>query len=186
MIHPKVVKTISRYLATINSFFALLVNTMTERSITVEKSLKALSDDKTLILFEMIAHQELHPYSVLTKLGLTKRQYYSRMFSMLAAGLIKRKNGVCSVTSFGKVVYKAQTLIGKAVSNQWKLSAVDSIEMNSTALLQEELDKLMNVLIDNDEIREILVQHPDKKYSEKTVVAAAAVSSSKIEMKALL
>jgi hypothetical protein len=157
---------------------------MTERSVTVEKSLKALSDDKTLI-FEMIARQELHPYSVTTILGLSKRQYYSRMLSMLAAGLIRRKNGVYSVTSFGKVVYKAQTLIGKAVSNQWKLSAIDSIEMNSTALLQEELDKLMNLLIDNDEIREIIVQHPIKRYTDKTIVAdtadtaatAAAISS---------
>lgn len=156
---------------------------MAERSVTVEKSLKALSDDKTLILFEMVAHQELHLYSVMTKLGLTRRQYYSRMFSMLAAGLIRRKNGVYSVTSFGKVVYKAQTLIGKGVSNQWKLSAIDSLEMDSTALLQEEIDKLMKLLIDNDEIREIIVQHPDKKHAEKTLVAAA--SSSKIEIKAL-
>jgi predicted transcriptional regulator len=156
---------------------------MAERSVTVEKSLKALSDDKTLILFEMIARQELHPYNVMTKLGLSKRQYYSRMLSMLAAGLIKRKNGEYSITSFGKVVYKAHTLIGKAVSNQWKLSAIDTIEMNSTALLQEELDKLMSLLIDNNEIREIIVQHPDKKHTDKTLVAAA--SSSKIEIKAL-
>jgi hypothetical protein len=163
---------------------------MAERSVTVEKSLKALSDDKALILFEMIARQELHPYNVMTKMGLTKRQYYSRMLSMLAAGLIWRKNGVYSVTSFGKVVYKAQTLIGKAVSLQWKLSAIDSIEMNSTALLQEELDKLMNLLIDNDEIREIIVQHPVKRYTDKTIVVAtaataAAISSSKIGIEAL-
>jgi hypothetical protein len=166
---------------------------MKDRSVTVEKSLKALSDDKTLTLFEMIAHQELHPYNVLTKLGLTKRQYYSRMLSMLAAGLITRKNGAYCVTSFGKVVYKAQTLIGKAVSNQWKLSAIDTIEMNSTALLQEELDKLMNLLIDNDEIREIIVQHPVKRYTVKTIVAATAataatataISSSKIGIEAL-
>jgi hypothetical protein len=151
---------------------------MAERSVTVEKSLKALSDDKTLILFEMIARQELHPYNVMTKLGLTKRQYYSRMLSMLAAGLIRRKNGVYSVTSFGKVVYKAQTLIGKGVSIQWKLSAIDSIEKNSTALLQEELDRLMNLLIDNDEIREIIGQHPVKRYTDKTIVAATAATAA--------
>ncbi len=177
------VKTILRYPVNNNSLLTILVNAMAERSVTVEKSLKALSDDKTLILFEMVAHQELHPYSVMTKLRLSKRQYYSRMFSMLAAGLIRRKNGMYSVTSFGKVVYKAKTLIGKGVSNQWKLSAIDSIEMDSTALLQEEIDKLMKLLIDNDEIREIIVQHPHKKHTDKTLVAAA--SSSKIEIKAL-
>lgn len=61
--------------------------------------------------------------------------------------------------------------------------------MNSTALVQQELDKLMNLLIDNDEIREIIVQHPDRKHTDKTIVVAAAtattVSSSKTGMKAL-
>ena len=151
---------------------------MVERSVTVEKSLKALSDDKALILFETIAHQDLDPHNILTKLGLTKRQYYSRMFSMLAAGLIKRKNGTYSVTSFGKVVYKAQTLIGQGVSYQWKLKAIDSLEMNSTPLVQEELVKVMNLLIDNQEIREILNQLSKNKYSDEMI--AAAVPSSKI------
>ena len=171
------VKTKIQYLANINSLLIINVNAMKERSVTVEKSLKALSDDKTLILFEMIAHQDLDPYNVLTRLGLTKRQYYSRMFSMLSAGLIRRKNGTYSVTSFGKVVYKAQTLIGQGVSNQWKLSAIDSLEMNSTALVQEELDKIMNLLIDNEEIREILSQSSQDKYSEKVMATGARGSS---------
>ncbi len=145
-----------------------------ERSVTVEKSLKALSDDKALILFETIAHQDLDPHNVLTRLGLTKRQYYSRMFSMLDAGLIKRKNGTYSVTSFGKVVYKAQTLIGQGVSCQWKLKAIDSLEMNSTPLVQEELVKVMNLLIDNKEIREILDQLSKKKYSDEMIAASSS------------
>jgi hypothetical protein len=168
------------------------VNELTQRSVTVEKSLKVLSDDKALILFETIAHQELDFHKVLTKLGLTKRQYYSRMFSLLAAGLIRRKNGMYSVTSFGKVVYKAQTLIGKGVSYHWKLRAIDSLEMNSASLVQEELDRLMNLLIDNDEIREILVKHSNNKHMGKTIAAtvaataaAAVVSSAKTGMKVL-
>jgi hypothetical protein len=69
------------------------------------------------------------------------------------------------------------------VSNQWKLSAIDAIEMNSTALVQEELDRLMNLLIDNEEIREILVKHSNNKHMDKTI--AAAVRSSKIGMRVL-
>ena len=170
------------------------VNELTQRPVTVEKSLKVLSDDKALILFETIAHQDLDPHNILAKLGLTKRQYYSRMFAMLAAGLIRRKNGMYSVTSFGKVVYKAQTLIGQGVSNQWKLSAIDSLEMDSASLVQEELVKIMNLLIDNKEIMEILSQPSQDKYSEKVVTAraaaaaaaaAATVHSSKMGMKVL-
>jgi DNA-binding transcriptional ArsR family regulator len=150
-----------------------------ERSVTVEKSLKALSDDKALILFETIAHQDLDPHNVLTRLGLTKRQYYSRMFSMLDAGLIKRKNGTYSVTSFGKVVYKAQTLIGQGVSYHWKLKAIDSLEMNSSPIVQEEHFKIMDLLIDNQEIREILSQLSKDKLN------AAAAPTSKINRKEL-
>src|ERR687891_2616728 len=155
------------------------VNAMKERPVTVEKSLKVLSDDKALILFETIAHQELDFHKVLTKLGLTKRQYYSRMFSLLAAGLIRRKNGMYSVTSFGKVVYKAQTLIGKGVSYHWKLKAIDSLEMNSSPLVPEEHFKIMDLLIDNHEIREILSQ------LSKDKLTTTAVHSSKIGMRVL-
>ncbi len=154
------------------------VNVM-ERSVTVEKSLKVLSDDKALMLFETIAHQDLDPHNVLTRLGLTKRQYYSRMFSMLDAGLIKRKNGTYSVTSFGKVVYKAQTLIGQGVSYHWKLKAIDSLEMNSSPIVQEEHFKIMDLLIDNQEIREILSQLSKDKLN------GAAAPTSKINRKEL-
>jgi hypothetical protein len=151
------------------------VNVM-QRSVTVEKSLKALSDDKALILFETIAHQDLDPHNILTRLGLTKRQYYSRMFSMLNAGIIKRKNGIYSVTSFGKVVYKAQTLIGQGVSYHWKLKAIDSLEMNSSPLVREEHFKIMDLLIDNPEIRGILSQLSKDKLN-------AAAPTSKIGRK---
>ena len=164
-----------------------------ERSVTVERSLKALSDDKTLILFELIAHQDLYPHSILKKLGFTKRQYYSRMFGMLSAGLIKREKGTYRVTSFEKVVYKAQKLIGQGVSCQWKLKAIDSLEMNSASPVQDELVKIMNLLIDNEEIREILSQSSQDKYSEKVmatgtraaVVVEAVPSSKKMGMKVL-
>jgi hypothetical protein len=36
----------------------------------------------------------------------------------------------------------------------------------------------MNLLIDNDEIREIIVQHPVKRYTDKTIVAATAATAA--------
>lgn len=128
-----------------------------QETITVEKSLKAVSDDKALTLFEMIAHQNLDTQNVLTTLGLTKRQYYSRMLSLLHAGLINRKNGTYSMTSFGKIVYKAQTLVGQGIGSYWKLKAIDSLELNSSGIDREEFLKILNLIIDNQELREILV-----------------------------
>ena len=48
------------------------------------------------------------------------------MFDLINAGLVRRINGKYFVTSFGKVVYKAQELIGMAVQYSSKLKAIDS------------------------------------------------------------
>ena len=43
-----------------------------------------------------------------------------------------RRNSKYFLTSFGKVVYKAHVLIGKAIQIYWKLKAIDTIQMSST------------------------------------------------------
>jgi predicted transcriptional regulator len=50
------------------------------------------------------------------------------MTELMNAGLISRKNGKYFLTSFGKIVYEAQELIGKAVQYYPKFQAIDSIE----------------------------------------------------------
>jgi predicted transcriptional regulator len=56
------------------------------------------------------------------------------MSGLVKAGLIIRRNGNYFLTSFGKVVYEAQMLIGKAKQSYWKLKAIDSIESSSHEL----------------------------------------------------
>jgi hypothetical protein len=94
-------------------------------------------------------------FSRLSRLNLTRKQYYSRMFDLTNAGLVRRMNGKYFVTSFGKVVYKAQELIGMAVQYSSKLQAIDSVE--SPKFPAAELSKIIDTLISNSEIKEILV-----------------------------
>ena len=77
------------------------------------------------------------------------------MSDLTNAGLILRKNGMYFLTSFGKVVYEAQELIGKAVQHLSKLKAIDSIE--SAEFPASELSKVIDTLIENREIKEILI-----------------------------
>src|SRR6266516_3828493 len=93
----------------------------------VSETLTAISDDKSLVLFNTIALSSGNTDILISKLGLTRKQYYSRMYALTNAGLITRSNGKYSLTSFGKIVYEAQILIGKAKQNYWKLKAIDSI-----------------------------------------------------------
>jgi predicted transcriptional regulator len=122
-------------------------------SLSITDTLKAISDDKSLMLFNTIV---LDGSILINRLNLTRKQYYSRMSELTSAGLVRRINGKYSVTSFGKVVYKAQELIGMAAQYSSKLQAIDSVE--SPKFPAAELSKIIDTLISNNEIKEILVR----------------------------
>jgi hypothetical protein len=77
------------------------------------------------------------------------------MSDLINVGLIRRKNGKYFLTSFGRIVYEAQELIGKAVQYSSKFKAIDSVE--SPEFPAAELSKIIDTLISNSEIKEILV-----------------------------
>lgn len=83
--------------------------------ISIEEVLKSISDDKSLVLFNTIALANGETEIQIRKMGLTTKQYYSRISKLTKADLIKRKNGRYSLTVLGKVVYEAHTTIGKAL-----------------------------------------------------------------------
>jgi len=122
---------------------------------TADLVLTAISDKQSLELFRFIATRNGDSDVLRDKLNLTRKQYYSRLSRMTKAGLVKRKNGKHFLTAFGKVVYDAQTIIEKAVNNFWKLKAVDSLEQSGD-LPEEERLKLIDGLLDNNDIKQIL------------------------------
>ena len=127
---------------------------------SVADVLKKISDDKTLTLFNSIAVSNGDRYIHLGEMSLTPKQYYSRLSGLMAAGLIRRKNGKYSLTLIGKIVYDVQINIGKALSYYWKLKAIESIEMSSSGarLPKEELTQLIETLIDNHFIKDFLIK----------------------------
>ena len=129
-------------------------------SLSIVDVIQAISDDKSLVLFNTIALASGNADTLKRTLKLTRRQYYSRMAGLTGAGLVIRKNGNYFVTSFGKIVYDAQLMIGKAVESYWKLKALDSFKLSSSASSQlpaEEYNKVIDVLMNgNDEIKDIL------------------------------
>ena len=115
----------------------------------------SLSDNISVGLFTMIAHEKVNSVVLRNKVKITRKQYYSRLSKMMNAGLIKRSNGRLILTAFGRIVYQVQKTIEDASTNQWKLRAIDSIEL-SDELPMEERKKLLESLIDNKQIRDIL------------------------------
>jgi hypothetical protein len=121
--------------------------------------LKKISDDKALVLFNNIALSKDNSHIPLKDMNLSTKQYYSRISGLTSAGLIKKKQGQYYLTTLGKAVYNAQTVIGKALNYYWKMKAIESIQMSAgEQLAREDMLKLVHSLIDNHEVRDMLLK----------------------------
>jgi predicted transcriptional regulator len=127
------------------------------KSQTTATVLRTISDDRSMDLFRTIAQSSIDSESLKSKTKLTRKQYYSRLSRMTKAGLVRKKSGKYTLTAFGKVVYDSQVTVDNALTNFWKLKAIDSLEM-SNELPKEEQQKLIDTLLDNQELKGILVK----------------------------
>ena len=120
--------------------------------------LKAISDEKSLELFRIVAHTKLYSDILVSKTRLTRKQYYSRMYRLMKIGLIKRKSGKYTLTAFGRIIYDISlSAMENAVNNYWKLRAIESLRM-SKDLPAGERKKIIDSFIDNQQIKDILVR----------------------------
>ena len=136
-----------------------------------------LSDDKSLTLFNMVALDLLRDSgAVMTRLGVTKKQHYSRMNRLIDAGLVMRKNGNYFLTSLGKVVYESHMLIRYAIENYWKLKTLDSVEtsLHDDDLSIEERKRIIDALIERNDVKNILNQNISSDKNRKLVAVATA------------
>ena len=135
--------------------------------ISIANVLRAIVDDKSLILFNNIALAGrgggggagggvASSDILISRLGLTRKQYYSRISALLKTGLIRRENRQYEVTSFGMIIYDMLSVIGTAINYYWKLKAIDSIEIEHKLPIDER-SKIINTLIDNENIIKILM-----------------------------
>jgi predicted transcriptional regulator len=137
---------------------------MVEGIVSETSVLNSISDEKSLDLFKNIVMTKAGDTNILKKnLKLTRKQYYSRMSRMTKVGLIKRVKGKYFLTSLGKVVYEAESMIENALNDYWKLKTIDSIlekenSINTELVPTEERNKILDSLIDNQKIKEILLQ----------------------------
>jgi hypothetical protein len=143
---------------------------------SITSILKKISDDKTLVLFNSIAvstdNERLIP---LREMNLSTKQYYSRIASLVNAGLIKRNKGKYFLTLLGNVVYNSHMTIGKTLTYYWKLKAIESIEMSSSGLQNEERTQLINALIDNHQIKDILLKSSNPSIESNSKAQLTAV-----------
>ena len=93
---------------------------------------------------------------------------------MTRAGLVRRKNSKYVLTTFGKIVYESQLTIDNALNNYWKLKAIDSLE-TANELPKEEQQKLIETLLDNQDLKEILVKGGSSSIVESHFRTASSI-----------
>lgn len=116
---------------------------------------KALSNDHAVSLFRSIAMGKSDPELLKSDLKLSPKQYYSRLAALSKCYLVKKRSGKLTLTSFGKLVYDAESTLEKGLQDLVKLKVLDSLELDSN-LSKQESDSIMNTLLQNNEIKAIL------------------------------
>ena len=78
----------------------------------------------------------------------------------MSAGLVRKQSGRYSLTSYGRVIQMSLDIMNKASFNYHKLLAIDTIEASSisNAMPEEERKKIVQVLIQNSQIKANFVE----------------------------
>jgi predicted transcriptional regulator len=118
---------------------------------------RALSDDKSLTLFNTVALSPGNSTFLTRNLNVSRKQYYTKMENICKQGLVARKNGRYYLTTMGKIIYELQKVIGTAVNDYWKLKAIDSLRIQDQ-LPEDQIAKLVDTLVENQGLRDIILK----------------------------
>jgi hypothetical protein len=143
--------------------------------LSVSNTLSAISNDKSLVLFNTIALSPANTDFLIARLKLTKKQYYSRISDLINAGLIIKKSGNYFLSSFGKIVYEAHMLIGKGTRKCWTLKAIDSFESSDVnhKLPAEEYSRIIDALMEgSNEIKNMLLRYNNSTKDNNNIAVA--------------
>jgi predicted transcriptional regulator len=134
----------------------MVVSQSRDFMISIPQILHAISDKQSFELFKVISlsDQGTDTDSLNTRLKLTRKQYYSRLSDLTNTGLVKRRKGKYSLTSFGEVVSSTEKVLEAALDSYWKLKAIDSLQGWQQ---EEEWNRIVDTLIDNYQLKEIIL-----------------------------
>jgi hypothetical protein len=119
---------------------------------------KALSDENSLSLFNTICTSSTDSEKLMTIFDMSKRQYYDRMNDLRNSRLIKRQKGKYETTSFGHIIFNTLKIVEKATESHWKLHALDMMNLSANGDSQGDYVKVIDILLDDIEIKEILLR----------------------------
>lgn len=90
---------------------------------TTAHVLRAISDNKSMYLFHMISSSQggIEGDNLKKQAKLTRKQYYTRLSRLKESGIVTKKGGRYTLTTFGIIAYNAQKKVDEALANFWKI-----------------------------------------------------------------
>ena len=104
------------------------MNSKEVSSVSVLKILSAISDEKSLNLFNSIAAKGISSDDLSVQHTMSRKQYYLRISKFIETGMIKRKDGKYILTLFGKVIHEVQLILLELIKSHWQPEAADSLD----------------------------------------------------------
>ena len=104
----------------------------------------------------------------ITKIGLTRKQFYTKLNELTTRGLVKREKGKYYLTTFGNIVYdltfEYKCRLDSVIENCWKFKALDLLDI-SDELTNDEKQKIIEHLF--KQFSQNNVEQMKKKEKEK-------------------
>jgi len=112
--------------------------------------LSALSDEHSITILMQASTGLKGDSSTHKSIGLSKKQYYTRLNRLVKLGLISRNNGLYRYTALGALVINTQLKpLEDALTNYWSLLAIDELK-RSKVIPQQEQDKIVEIILNKN------------------------------------
>jgi DNA-binding Lrp family transcriptional regulator len=127
----------------------------------VVEVLAAISDDFAFNIIDIVVNSAETAEGLRDKLNISSKQCHDRIRKLLDIGIIKRKGLNYTITSFGRLMYQTQLKVAKVAQDVSKLKLIDAAVSNG-GLARKEYVKLIEVLINDDAIKDLIVSSTDQ------------------------
>jgi len=142
-----------------------------------EEILKMVTNENTLKILNQIIDNNNNNNNFkdgntlsLSKIGLTRKQFYTRLNELITRGIIKREKGKYYLTTFGKIVYdltfEYMRKLDSVIEDCWKFKALDLLDI-SDEFTNDEKRKMMEHMFNH--INQNMMVQEKKKQKENDI-----------------
>jgi DNA-binding HxlR family transcriptional regulator len=142
-----------------------------------EEILKMVTNENTLKILNQIIDNNNNNNNYkdgntlsLSKLGLTRKQFYTKLNELITRGIIKREKGKYYLTTFGKIVYdltfEYMRKLDSVIEDCWKFKALDLLDISDEFTNDEKL-KMMEHMFNHR--NQNMMVHNKKKQKENDI-----------------